>query len=263
MPGRAAVAALEDVGEREGALVAELEGGRLLEVEQAVALVANGEELGGGRAGVQGHGAKRQGVADLELGQGDGLAVLLGYLGGQLGLDALEPLGGVAVAPGREGRERPEHHQGYPTRETRSHRPHCASRHRTKEFEVAKNKKERMAVIGANISPTFMEVLKMGFNENLQWYFTEMPEGYNIKETPPGLSYARLSTELRKLYMFQKGNPTADQLTEKKREQLLAEFLDNLEPREAEVIMGIFNKDLGVKGLNAKFVKENFPSLFN
>ena len=130
------------------------------------------------------------------------------------------------------------------------------------EFEEAKNKKERMSVIGANISPTFMEVLKMGFNENLQWYFTEMPEGYNIKETPPGLSYARLSTELRKLYMFQKGNPTADKLTEKKRSQLLTEFLQNLEPREAEVVMGIFNKDFGVRGLDRKFLKEAFPQIF-
>jgi len=50
-------------------------------------------------------------------------------------------------------------------------------------------------------------------------------------------------------------------LTPKKREQLLVEYLQNLEPREAEVVMGIFNKDLGVKGLDYKFVKEAFPNL--
>jgi hypothetical protein len=131
------------------------------------------------------------------------------------------------------------------------------------EFEQAKNKKERMQVIGNNLSKTLFEVLSLGFNENLQWYFKEMPNNYQIKETPPGMGYAQLSTELRKLYMFQKGNPTADKLTDKKREQLLVEFLENLEPREAEVVMGIFNKDFGVRGLDRKFIKEAFPNINN
>jgi hypothetical protein len=61
--------------------------------------------------------------------------------------------------------------------------------------------------------------------------------------------------------MFQKGNETADKLTDRKREQLLVELLQNLEPREAEVVMGIFRKDFGVKGLNYKFVKEAFPAM--
>jgi hypothetical protein len=34
-----------------------------------------------------------------------------------------------------------------------------------------------------------------------------------------------------------------------------------LEPREAEVVIGIFRKDQGVKGLTYKFVKEAFPKL--
>lgn len=129
------------------------------------------------------------------------------------------------------------------------------------EFEQAKNKKERMNVIGNNLSKTLVEVLTLGFNENLQWYFNEMPSDYRIKDVPVGMGYSQLSTELRKLYMFQKGNPTADQLTDKKRKQLLVEFLENLEPREAEVVMGIFNKDFGVKGLDRKFVKEAFPNI--
>ena len=130
------------------------------------------------------------------------------------------------------------------------------------EFDKAKNKKERMNVIAANLTPTLVDVLRLGFNDDLQWYFSEVPAEYQIKDIPPGLSYARLSTELRKMYMFQKGNPTADKLTDKKRTQLLVEFLENLEPREAEVVMGIFNKDFGVRGLDRKFVKEAFPNLF-
>jgi hypothetical protein len=129
------------------------------------------------------------------------------------------------------------------------------------EFELANNKQERMNVIGKNLSKVLTEVLQLAFDPQYQWYVKEVPEGYVIKDVPAGMGYAQLSTELRKMYMFQKGHPTADKLTEKKRDQLLVEYLQNLEPREAEVVMGIFNKDLGVKGLTYKFVKEAFPNL--
>jgi hypothetical protein len=118
-----------------------------------------------------------------------------------------------------------------------------------------------MNVIGKNLSKALTEVLQLAFHPQYQWYVKEVPEGYIIKNVPAGMGYAQLSTELRKMYMFQKGHPTADKLTDKKREQLLVEYLQNLEPREAEVVMGIFNKDLGVKGLTYKFVKEAFPNL--
>jgi hypothetical protein len=130
------------------------------------------------------------------------------------------------------------------------------------EFEKAKSKKEKADVLAKNMNLALVKVLQLGFDPNIEWYFKEVPKNYNPKEIPAGMSYARLTTELRKLYLFQKGNPTADRLTEKKREQLLVEYLDNLEPREAEVIMGIFNKDFGVEGLNAKFLKQFFPNLF-
>ena len=131
------------------------------------------------------------------------------------------------------------------------------------EFEVAKNKADRMKVIGDNLSKTLTEVLLLTYHPKFQWYFKEMPAGFKFKDVPAGLGYAQLSTELRKLYLFQKGNPTAEALTEHKRLQLLYELLEGLEPREAEVVIGIFNKDLGVTGLNDKFVKEAFPELLN
>jgi hypothetical protein len=129
------------------------------------------------------------------------------------------------------------------------------------EFELAVTNQQRMDVIGKNLSKVLTEVLQLGFHPDPKWHFDEMPDGYVIKNVPAGMGYASLSTELRKLYMFQKGNETADKLTDKKREQLLVEFLQNLEPREAEVVMGIFRKDFGVKGLNYKFVKAAFPAM--
>jgi DNA-binding MarR family transcriptional regulator len=63
------------------------------------------------------------------------------------------------------------------------------------------------------------------------------------------------------MYLFQKGNAAAEQLTPQKRNELLLQLLERLEPREAEVVMGILNKDLGVRGLDYKFIKEAFPTL--
>jgi hypothetical protein len=37
--------------------------------------------------------------------------------------------------------------------------------------------------------------------------------------------------------------------------------VESIEPRESEVIIGIFKKDQSVKGLDYKFVKEAFPNL--
>jgi len=130
------------------------------------------------------------------------------------------------------------------------------------EFELAKNKNERMTVIQKNLSKTLVDVLSLTYHPNCQWLIKEMPENYKIPtDMLPGLSGTQLSTELRKLYLFQKGHPSAEQLTEQKRTQLLLQLLEALEPREAEVVLGIFQKDQGVKGLDYKFVKEAFPDL--
>jgi len=129
------------------------------------------------------------------------------------------------------------------------------------EFEQAGSKKERMKVIERNLSPTLVKVFELAFHPHYQWFVSEMPEEYKIPDTLPGISRAQLSTEIRKLYLFKKGDGTAERLTPSKRKELLLQLLESLEPREAEVVMGIFNKDLGVRGLDYKFVKEAFPNL--
>jgi hypothetical protein len=130
------------------------------------------------------------------------------------------------------------------------------------EFETAKSKKEKMAVIEKNLNRTLVQVLELTYHPSFQWLVTEMPENYKIPtDILPGLSPQSLSTQLRRLYLFRKGDPTAENLTPQKRKELLLQLLESIEPREAEVVIGIFNKDLGVKGLDYKFVKEAFPNL--
>lgn len=130
------------------------------------------------------------------------------------------------------------------------------------EFELAKNKKERMSVIEKNLSQPLVNVLKLAYHPEYQWKVKELPENYKLPtDMLPGITYDSLNAQMRKLYMFRVGDTTAENLTERKRTELLTQMLESIEPREAEIILGIFQKDLGVKGLDYKFVKEAFPDL--
>jgi hypothetical protein len=129
------------------------------------------------------------------------------------------------------------------------------------EFEEAKTKKDRLTVIEKNLSKTLVEVLEYTFHPAFQWKIKEMPDNYKTPDTPAGLSRCQLSTEIRKLYLFQEGHPSSANLTQRKQNELFIQLIESLEPREAEVVIGIFKKDQGVKGLDYKFVKEAFPNL--
>jgi len=129
------------------------------------------------------------------------------------------------------------------------------------EFEEASSKQEKMKVIERNLSKSLHDVLLLTFHPQYEWLVKDMPENYKIPDTKPGISHCQIGTELRKLYLFQKGHPTAETLTPRKQNELLIQLLESLEPREAEVVIGIFKKDQGVKGLTYKFVKEAFPNM--
>lgn len=130
------------------------------------------------------------------------------------------------------------------------------------EFELAKNKKERMDVISKNLSQTLVNIFELAYHPDYQWKVKELPDNYRIpNDILPGITYDSLNSQLRRLYMFQEGDATAETLSPRRREELLLQILESIEPREAEVILGIFQKDLGVKGLDYKFIKEAFPNL--
>lgn len=130
------------------------------------------------------------------------------------------------------------------------------------DFEKCKNKKERMDLIGKNLSQTLVDVLNLTFNPNFKWKIKDLPENYTVPtDVLPGISFDSLNHKIKKLYMFREGDITAEKLTPKKQQELLFQLLNSLEPREAEIIMGIFRKDQGVKGLDYKFVKEAFPQM--
>ena len=130
------------------------------------------------------------------------------------------------------------------------------------EFELATNKKDRMLVLEKNLSQILVNVLQLTYHPDFKWKVKELPENYKMPtDMLPGITYDSLNAQLKRLYMFREGDNTAEKLSKRRSEEILLQILESLEPREAEVILGIFQKDLGVKGLDYKFVKEAFPNL--
>lgn len=125
------------------------------------------------------------------------------------------------------------------------------------EFAAAGSKKEKLEVLQKNWTPVLVLVLQFAYHPDIKWLIKEKPKNYKTPDTLPGVSYSNLNAELRRLYLFREGDPGAEKLTPQKREELLLIMLESLEPREADVIMGIFKKDLGVKGLTYKFIRDN------
>jgi hypothetical protein len=125
------------------------------------------------------------------------------------------------------------------------------------EFAAANTKQERLQVLRNNWTPTVMKVLQLAYHPDIKWKVKDKPKKYKTPDTLPGVSYSNINAELRRIYLFLEGNPSAENLSEQKREELLLIMLESLEPREADVIMGIFKKDLGVKGLTYKFIRDN------
>jgi hypothetical protein len=129
------------------------------------------------------------------------------------------------------------------------------------EFAKADSKQDKINVLANNWTPTLKLVLQLAFRPEMEWKFNSYPVKYKKPDTKPGISYATLDTELKRLYMFRKGNQTAESLSPKRSEELLMVLLESLEPREADIVIGIFKKDFGVKGLTYKFIHDNIPDV--
>jgi hypothetical protein len=130
------------------------------------------------------------------------------------------------------------------------------------EFEKESTNEGRVNVLARNWTPTLKLVLQLAYRPEVQWKHNKFPASYKREDVVPGYSFASLDTEIKRLYIFQKGNPSAEKLTTKRSEELLVVLLESLEPREADIIMGIFRKNLNVKGLTEKFIRKNIPDIF-
>lgn len=129
------------------------------------------------------------------------------------------------------------------------------------EFEKKTKKEEKKEVLLRNKSYALRNILKGNFDPNVQFIF-DKPIQYKASDSPPGMAYSSIHQELGRIYLFEKNNPKVDpNLTQKRKEVILAQILEALEKREAEIFQAMILKKLKVKGLTYDLVKETFPDL--
>lgn len=129
------------------------------------------------------------------------------------------------------------------------------------EFKKAKNRNDRIAVLKANDTYALRQVLLGTFHPNIQFTVTHAPE-FKREKMPPGMSYSHMTNALDRVYLFTKDNPRVPEgLTDRRKMEILLQILESLEEPEADVYLGMLQKDLKVPYLTVAIVNETFPGL--
>jgi hypothetical protein len=130
------------------------------------------------------------------------------------------------------------------------------------DFKTAKNKKDRIQVLQNNDSWALRQVLVGTLHPQVEFAITEAPKFKRDDNLPPGMAYNNMTQVLDKMYLFMKNNPrTPAGLTDKRRNDLLIQILESLEPKEADVFMGVLLKDQKIPYLTEALVNEAFDGL--
>jgi hypothetical protein len=127
-------------------------------------------------------------------------------------------------------------------------------------FDKAPTKKEKIEVLKKFESPNFKQFFNYAFNPDIV-FDVNIPE-YKSSVEPAGLNTAYLDAELNRTYRFIVGHPKrASGLTPRKQTELLLILLETLHKDEADLYVRMFRKDLKVKFLTKKFIKEVYTDL--
>ena len=127
------------------------------------------------------------------------------------------------------------------------------------DIAKAKSITERKKILLEHGSNPLKELLKYAFHPDIKFL---LPEGAPPQKTvgaPAEYNPTYLYPNIRKLYLFVEGGN--DGLTTLRREQLFVQLLEELHPKEAEVLIQVKDKKLKYRGLTYKLVKETFPDL--
>lgn len=129
------------------------------------------------------------------------------------------------------------------------------------EISKARVKKERLEILKMYDSPQIRQVIKMNFDETIQF---DLPQGevpYRRLKVPlniPEAGDANLWLEIKKMYLYIKGGHKT--LTPFKRQQLFIQLLEALHPIEADLLMKLKDKKLKC-GLTRSVIDEAYPGL--
>ena len=127
------------------------------------------------------------------------------------------------------------------------------------DIAKAKTTTELKKILQKHGSNPLKELLKYAFHPDIKFLLPEGAPPYKTVGSPDEYNPTYLYPNIRKLYLFVEGGNEG--LTTLRREQLFIQLLEELHPKEAEVVIQVKDKKLKYRGLTYKLVKETFPDL--
>ena len=127
------------------------------------------------------------------------------------------------------------------------------------DIAKAKSVTERKKILLEHESNPLKELLKYAFHPDIKFLLPEGAPPYKTVGSRDEYNPTYLYPNIRKLYLFVEGGNEG--LTTLRREQLFIQLLEELHPKEAEVVIQVKDKKLKYRGLTYKLVKETFPDL--
>jgi hypothetical protein len=128
------------------------------------------------------------------------------------------------------------------------------------EFEKAESRAAKIDILKKYDHPRFRDFLVAAFNPVFQ-FEVEIPK-YRPAPEPAGLNFTYLDIEVQKLYRFIKGHPKrTSEIPLTKQKSLLVVVLESLHKDEADLLVRCIKKDLNIKFLTPKIIKDAFPDI--
>lgn len=131
------------------------------------------------------------------------------------------------------------------------------------DYKKAPNRTASINVLRWDNRQVLKNVLQGAFHPGIQYVIKEAPP-YKKSDSPPGMGYTSIEKEMDRIYIFVEGGRRVDpNLSLQRKNVILAQMLEAMEAKEAEVFMNMILKDLKVPGLTAQEVEEAFPGLLS
>ena len=127
------------------------------------------------------------------------------------------------------------------------------------KISSAKTRAEKIDLLKKqNNNWALKDILRGTFDDAVQWL---LPSGAVPYEPAPFDSHpSEWSQHNKKLAYFVKGGQ-GEKMYAVKREKLFLDIIETVHPRDAELLVGMINKKMPIKGITKKLTQEAFPNL--
>lgn len=124
----------------------------------------------------------------------------------------------------------------------------------------SKTRKDKIAILQQHRNNwALKDVLRGTFDDLVKW---NLPDGKPPYEPADERSVpSNLSQHNKKFAYFLPNNKEGASLPSVKREKIFLDMLETVHPKDAELLVGMINKKMPVKGITKKLVQEAYPNL--